>query len=587
MPPPSMTLHRLRASEMVVLLLLPLLAATLSGCSGDPPTPGSSTAGSSLPARGGGGATLDLPPVTVATLGEHVEARARALAGSLYTPPDTLLPRSLAELGYSEYQALRFRPESALWRGESDFELQLFHRGFLFPERVIIHVVDGEGGAPIPYVPSWFQFGEPVASLQEDLPEAMGYAGFRVHYPLNDPGIKDEVAVFLGASYFRLLGPGQVHGLSGRGIAVNTVGADREEFPDFKEFWMVRPAPGDSTLVFHALLDGPSIAGAYRFELAPGPETTALAVDARLFARQDIPTLGVAPLTSMFLYGPNRGGAYDDVRPRVHDSDGLMMHTSQDEWIWRPLSNRPALQVTSLQDVDPRGFGLAQRERDFAQYLDLEALYHLRPSQWVTTGEPWGPGGVQLVEITGLSEFGDNIVAYWLPSHPFRRGEERRYSYTIHTFDRRLPQQTLAQVERTVIGWDALPGQGDPPPRSRRRFLVDFGPGEPPGEAGRSDGPVAPPVTEGPVGISGGPGGTPGVPGGTRGSPPPVEAVLRTSSGTVSDVRVLPLPGGGWRATFRLEPEGTLPADLLLHLVQGEVRLSETWSSLWIPERDG
>jgi periplasmic glucans biosynthesis protein len=164
------------------------------------------------------------------------------------------------------------------------------------------------------------------------------------------------------------------------------------------------------------------------------------------------------------------------------------------------------------------------------------------------------------VEITGLSEFGDNIVAYWLPSQPFRRGEERRYSYTIHTFDRRLPQQTLAQVERTVIGWDALPGQGDPPPRSRRRFVVDFVPGGPVGEAG---------------------------PGGPGGAEVPVGAVLRTSSGNVSDVRVLPLPGGGWRATFRLEPEGTLPADLLLHLVQGEVPLSETWSYLWIPERDG
>jgi len=562
MPHPSMTIRRPRASEMVVLLLLPLLASTLSGCGGDPPAE-RATGVPSLPGNGVVGATLEFPPVTLATLGEHVEARARALAEAPYTPPDTVLPRGLAELGYSEYQALRFRPEAAVWRDEGPFELQFFHRGFLFPERVAIHVVDGDGGAPIPYDHSWFQFGEQVASMQNELPEGLGYAGFRVHYPLNDPAIKDELAVFLGASYFRLLGPGQVHGLSGRGIAVNTVGADREEFPDFREFWLVRPAPGDSTLVFHALLDGPSIAGAYRFELGPGPEATTLAVEAHLFARQDIPTLGVAPLTSMFLYGANRGGEYDDVRPRVHDSDGLMMHTSRGEWIWRPLSNRPALQVTSLQDVDPRGFGLAQRERDFAQYLDLEALYHLRPSQWVTTGEGWGPGGVQLVEITGLSEFGDNIVAYWLPSHPFRRGEERRYSYTIRTFDHRLPQQTLAQVERTVIGWDALPGQADPPPRSRRRFVVDFVPGslEPEPSPGGSSGP--------------------------GGIEAPVEAILRTSSGTVSDVRVLPLPGGGWRTTFRLEPQGMLPADLLLHLVQGEVPLSETWSYLWIPESDG
>jgi glucans biosynthesis protein len=176
------------------------------------------------------------------------------------------------------------------------------------------------------------------------------------------------------------------------------------------------------------------------------------------------------------------------------------------------------------------------------------------------------------VEITGLSEFGDNIVAYWRPQEPFQAGDERHYRYTIRTFDRRLPQQTLAQVERTVIGWDALPGEGDPPPRSQRRFVVDFVPG---------DSAPVPAPGEGPrVDPDGGGGGEPD-------TAPLVEAALRSSSGTLSDIRVLPLPGGGWRATFRLQPEGTAPADLLLHLVRGDTTLSETWSYLWIPESDG
>lgn len=557
---------------MVVSTLLALVGPLAAACGGEPHGEGGAGAGTTLPASASigatlesVGATLDLPPAGGATLGEHVRALAEGLAALPYIPPDTLLPRGLAELDYSDYQDLRFRPDSALWRGESPFEVQFFHRGFLFPRRVEVNVVDGEGAEPVPYRPSWFAFGERVEEATAALPEGLGYAGFRVHYPLNDPAVQDEIVVFLGASYFRLLGPGHAYGLSARGVAVNTIAAGREEFPDFREFWLVRPGPGDSTLVFHALLDGPSVVGAYRFELIPTPGATLLEVESHLYAREDVEMLGVAPLTSMFLYGPNRAGEFDDVRPRVHDSDGLMMHTREGQWIWRPLSNRRELQVTTLLDIDPRGFGLAQRERSFEAYLDLEALYHRRPSQWVEPEGEWGEGGVQLVEITGLSEFGDNIVAYWRPQEPFRAGDERRYRYTIRTFDQRLPQQTLAQVERTVIGWDALPGEGDPPPRSQRRFVVDFAPARSPSlpapveDVGRVD------------------------PDGAL----PVEAVLRSSSGNLSDIRVLPLPHGGWRATFRLQPEGMAHADLLLHLVRGDSTLSETWSYLWIPERDG
>ncbi len=581
MPRHSMTIRHPRVRGMVVRLLLPFLVPLMGACGGDLPPEGGVASGPTLPASPSIGATLDLLPAGGATLGEHVRALAEGLASLPYTPPDTLLPRGLAELEYSDYQDLRFRPDSALWRGESPFEVQLFHRGFLFPRRVEVNVVDGEEVAPVPYRPSWFAFGERVQEATAELPEGLGYAGFRVHYPLNNPAVQDEIVVFLGASYFRLLGPGHAYGLSARGLAVNTIGAQREEFPDFREFWLVRPEPGDSTLVFHALLDGPSVVGAYRFELIPTPTTTLLEVESHLYARQDVEMLGVAPLTSMFLYGPNRAGDFDDVRPRVHDSDGLLMHTRQGQWIWRPLSNRRALQVTTLLDIDPQGFGLAQRERSFEAYLDLEALYHRRPSQWVSPEGAWGEGGVQLVEITGLSEFGDNIVAYWRPQEPFQAGDGRHYRYTIHTFDRRLPEQTLAQVERTVIGWDALPGEGDPPPRSQRRFVVDFVPGD------RAPVP-APGEGTGGVDPDGGGGGDPD--GGGGGEPDgalPVEAVLRSSSGTLSDIRVLPLPGGGWRATFRLQPEGTAPADLLLHLVRGDTTLSETWSYLWIPESDG
>jgi glucans biosynthesis protein len=488
-----------------------------------------------------------LPPATPATLAEYVTARARASAGTAYTPPTETASEALRELDYDGYRSIRFRPEAAVWRGRSAFEVQLLHPGFLYGKPVRIHLVETESIVDLPFDTRSFSYDGPSAHLEGAVPDGAGYSGFRVHYPLNTSGVPDEVVVFQGASYFRLVGPGQVHGLSARGLGIDIGGA--EEFPDFTEFWLVRPEAGASTLVFHALLDSPSVAGAYRFELEPG-SATVLRVDARLFARTDAPRIGVAPLSTMFLYGANGDGSFDDYRPEVHDSDGLLMRTRVDEWIWRPLSNRERPSLTALLDADPQGFGLVQRARDFDRYLDLEALYHRRPSAWVRIEGDWGPGSVQLFETPSRSEFNDNIAASWVPEEGFAAGSERRYRYEILTFDARLDTQTLAQVERTRIGWDALPGEASPPPRNRRRFVVDFAGG---------------PLTE-------------------LDTTAVVEAVGETSAGEISDLRATPLPSGlGWRASFRLAPNGHRPSDMRLLLELDGERLSETWSYLWDP----
>jgi glucans biosynthesis protein len=524
-------------------------------------------------------------PATPEALFDYVAAHARALAQAPYHPPDTVLPGPFGQLGYDQYRGIRFRPEAALWRGESTFEIQLFHPGFAYRKPVRIHVVENERVRLVPFDPARFDYGRDSARLAGELDARPGHAGFRVHYPLNEPDSKDEVVVFLGASYFRLLGRGHVHGLSSRGLAVNVATDLGEEFPDFRAFWLVRPLPDASTMTFYALLDGPSVTGAYRFELDPGAPT-ALAVDARLFARRDVLKLGVAPLTSMYLFGQTGPEGFDDFRPQVHDSDGLLAFTGAGEWIWRPLSNHADLHVSSLRDSGPGGFGLAQRARDFEDYLDLEARYHRRPSEWVDVGEgDWGTGGVELVEIPTETEFNDNIVVSWVPEAPFRAGDQRRYQYRLVTFDDRLPVQTLAQVERTRIGWDALPGQGNAPSRSRRRFVIDFTGGDADvsragdvagARAGAADG-----VTPGDT-LSGD-----GSAASAAATALPVEAVLGTSSGTISDVRVLPLPGGaGWRATFRLDADPSEPADMHLHLVRGAERLTETWTYVWYGERE-
>ena len=507
------------------------------------------------PLRDGGFPGSDLlpgvPPLAAETLHDDLTARARRLAAAPYLPPGDELPPALAGLDYDQYRSIRFRPQAALWKGAARFELQLFHPGFIHREPLRLHLVEDGRITAVPFDPARFRYDGPATPAAAET----GHAGFRIHYPLNEAAIKDETAVFLGASYFRLLGRGHVHGLSSRGLAIDTALESGEEFPLFREFWLVRPDPDAAAMTFHALLDSRSVTGAYRFVLEPGAPTT-LDVDARLFARADVAKLGVAPMSSMFLYGRNRLPAFDDFRPQVHDSDGLLLHTAGGEWIWRPLGNGPDVQVGAYPGDAPRGFGLAQRERRFESYLDAEARYDRRPSEWVEPmGEEWGAGRVELLEFAVDSEFADNVAAYWVPDEPFPAGAARHYRYRLSTFDARHPAQTLAQVERTSIGQDALPGQQDAPPRSRRRVVVDFGPLPPAGAE-----PAA------------------------AGAPPPVEAVLDASSGQVSDLVVQSLPDArGWRASFRLAPDGREPAGLRLYLHRGGRRVSETWDYVWHP----
>ncbi len=541
-----------RLPAVLLLATAVLVAVWLVGnptlpSSGDGANPESSVAVSQEPLRATPSDDWAPDP---ARLGEDLTERARSLALSPYAPAGGTVPEVLRQLDFDRYRQIRFKPELALWHGEEDFQLQLFHLGSIQDTPVQIHLVDGDSLQTIGYDPTLFVFQDEAASVADLDPATVpGFAGFRIHYPLNRPDIHDEVAAFLGASYFRVLGAGQEYGLSARGIAVNPAVEGPEEFPDFRAYWIERPSE-DGVLVFHALLDGPSLTGAYRFELRPGPSTEIL-VDARLFARNDVSKLGVAPFSSMFLHAPGLGPVHDDFRPRVHDSDGLQMRTGRGEWIWRPLGNGPGLHVTSLRAEEPDGFGLFQRARDFESFLDLEARYHSRPSYWVEILEgDWGSGGVELLEIPSESEFNDNIAAYWVPDVPLRAGEERAYRYRLVTRGALPPDMAVAHVARTAVGWDALPGQADPPPRSRRRFVVDF-------EGGSLESTEA-----------------------------PVQADISVLRGSVEGVMVQHLPGNrGRRVTFTLTPEGDVPADMRLFLTSEDHVLSETWSYVWYPDR--
>lgn len=325
-----------------------------------------------------------------------------------YKPrPELQLP----PMQYDQFSRVLFKPERTIWKN-LPFQLQLFPVGWIHKKGVTLYeVVDGDAH-PMPIDTEMFSHARDKNGQAIELPNAV--SGFRVHSSAITDNGRDEFLVFMGASYFRALANTMGYGISARGIAINTAHPDGEEFPDFTTFWIVRPNPGDTKLTIYALLDGPSCTGAYRFVVSTGKATVA-EVSAALFMRKQPSLLGFAPLTSMFWYGENSFPRPQDYRPEVHDSDGLLIADNNGEWTWRPLLLSPAIRHCSFGVNSLKGYGLLQRDRDFAHYQDLGVKYQTRPSLWV---EPMAPmeGRLHLVELPTHNEYMDNAVAFWEPA---------------------------------------------------------------------------------------------------------------------------------------------------------------------------
>ncbi len=342
-----------------------------------------------------------------------VMQRAGEMAARPFKATDAIAPEALRRLTIRQYRSIQLKPERTLWHGaRTPFEIVPVHLGMSFDRPVILNEVSSEGVRRLSFDPRAFDYGSLKLGTLTDT--SLGFAGFRVSYQFDVKGRKDEVAAFLGASYFRALAEGLRMGLAARGLAIDTGEASGEEFPRFVEFWIERPSPDDRHLVVHALLDSRRATGAYRFVIRPGA-VTRTEVRARIFLRENVAKLGIAPLTSMYLYGENQPLPAGTARPEVHDSDGLSIRTASGEWLWRPLINPRRLLVTSFALTDPSGFGVMQRDRHFRSYEDLDARFDLKPSAWVTTKGNWGGGRIELVQIPSPDETNDNIVAYWIP----------------------------------------------------------------------------------------------------------------------------------------------------------------------------
>lgn len=365
---------------------------------------------------------------SAATLITSLERRAEQLSRVPFQPSPEL-PQSLRRLDYDYYRLIAFEPQRAAWRGSATpFQLEFFHRGYIYRDDVTIHLGDNDRYQTLPFDSRMFQYRGRLQSLTT--PQDLGFAGFRVIGKFESSADFLELASFLGASYFRAIGSGQVYGTSARGLAIDVGLPKPEEFPVFREFWIERPANNADSLTFAALLDGPSVTGAYQFTLRPGSATT-FDVQVKLFFRHRPEKIGIAPMSSMWMWGDGRPVPENDRRPEVHDCDGLLVHTTDDEWIWRSLTRLDYPSLSRFEHAGIRGFGLIQRDRTPAHYADAEAKYDLRPSVWIEPKSPWTDGAVELLELPADHEGIDNIAAWWTPKGPVDASKPLELEYSV------------------------------------------------------------------------------------------------------------------------------------------------------------
>ncbi|TSJ77027.1 glucan biosynthesis protein [Rariglobus hedericola] len=478
-----------------------------------------------------------------------LKGRARTLSAAAYQAPVNVLPAAIKSFDWDQYQSIQYRNDHALWaRDRLQFQSKFFHLGLFFQQAVHMHEVADGQARELAYDPAMFSYGKSGVD-GTTLPADLGFAGFRLNFHSD---FQRDVAAFLGASYFRAVGSDLQYGLSARGLAVDCGLNRAEEFPRFTSFWLERPDPRSSKVTVYALMDSPSVTGAYRFDVYPGA-TLVMDIDAALYPRTSIERLGIAPLTSMFQCGANDKRMANDWRPQIHDSDGLAMWTGSGEWIWRPLTNPAGLRFNAHLDENPRGFGLLQRDRNFDHYQDDGVFYDRRPSLWVEPKSGWGKGSIQLVEIPTNDETFDNIVAFWNPERPTQAGDELLLGYRLHWGNKMPVTPPLATVEQTRTGIGGIVG------RKRTyfswRFAVDFVGGTLPMFTADSG----------------------------------VEAVVSASRGEIELVSARPLASiKGYRAMFDLKVTDAAPGpiNLRLFLRSNEQPLSETWLYQWTPPAD-
>jgi glucans biosynthesis protein len=474
---------------------------------------------------------------------DRLRALARRKAAAPYLPSRPV--EGASAIDYDAWGKIKFDSDKALFAA-GPLPVTFFHLGKYFQKPMAVFAVHAGAAREVIYDPAYFHM--PADSPARRLPPGSGFAGFRVQEPRAgrlDWRRNDWVA-FLGASYFRAIGELHQYGLSARGIAIDTaVDGQPEEFPDFTQVYIEQPAPGASTIVVNALLDGPSVVGACRFSMTRG-KGVVMDVEQTLFVRRRATRFGIAPLTSMYWFSETAKPTAVDWRPEVHDSDGLAIWNGQGERLWRPLNDPSTTAVSAFRDENPKGFGLMQRDRNFDHYQD-GVFYDRRPSLWVEPKGNWGRGSVQLLELPTNDEVNDNIVAAWVPEAPPAAGAELNIGYRLSWLADEPHPSGLARCVATRLGRGGQPGQ--PRPADVRKFVVEF---------------LGGPLARLPFGVT-----------------PQLD--LWVSRGTVTPYRIIEAVPDGvpghWRAEFDLAGvQGAEPVEMRLALRVGGKTVSETWT---------
>jgi glucans biosynthesis protein len=476
---------------------------------------------------------------------EALKATAREIAALPYAAPPKPSPEIVGAIDYEAWGKIAFQMDRALYAtGPGPYPISFFHLGKFFTKAVRVFLVEGEQAREVIYDRA--DFSMPADSIAAKMPAGSGFAGLRIQERRGGKldWRKNDWAAFLGASYFRAIGELYQYGLSARGLALNTAVADRpEEFPDFTRFYVGESA-GSDTVTLHALLEGPSVTGAYRFVMTRG-KGVVMDIDAMLILRQPASRFGIAPATSMYWFSETKKPTAIDWRPEIHDSDGLAMWAGWGGRLWRPLNNPPHITASAFADENPKGFGLMQRDRVFDHYLD-GVYYDRRPSLWVEPKGNWGKGAIHLIELPTDDEIHDNIVATWVPQTAPAPGTEFSIGYRLYWLADEPFPGPLARCVATRLGNGGQPGL--PRPKNVRKFVVEF---------------LGGPLTSLAFGTK-------------------PDMQLHCARGQFTDYRVIePVPdgvAGHWRAQFDLAGvTGTEPVELSLYLTVDGKTASETW----------
>ncbi len=362
---------------------------------------------------------------------DALRARARVAAAAPYAAPPDNLADFWKNLTYDQHRMIRFQMDKGLWAAkDAPFSIDFFHPGWTAKKTVSLFETVGGDSHPLVFDSGLFNYGK--LDVPTGTPPPPGYAGWRARTHLNTPDYMDEYLVFLGASYFRAIPKDTPYGLSARGISLNSgLPGVPEEFPDFTEFHLEKPVPGGKSLSFSALLEGPSIAGAYHFTVTPGEETV-MDIDAEITLRKPVAQLGIAPFSSLFWFGESTWPKPYDFRPEVHDSDGLLMETADGQTLFRPLEvTKDRFRHCDFSLENPKSWALVQRDRQFSSYQDPEAHYDRRPDAMVEPLEGFSKGRLHLIEMPTTDETNDNVILLWEPQPALEIGKPARFRYRI------------------------------------------------------------------------------------------------------------------------------------------------------------